>query len=84
MPNTTKIFNDNQACVNWSHSGTTKGLRHIQMKENHIRENILSNFITIQHVEGRINLADLFTKEMKDVGRFVELCDLIMCPQFHS
>jgi hypothetical protein len=84
MLDTTTIFNDNQACVNCSHSGTTKGLRHIQMKENHIGENILSNFITIQHVEDRLNLADIFTKEMKNVGHFAELRDLIMCPRFHS
>jgi hypothetical protein len=40
MPNTNIMYNDNKACVNWSKSSTTKGLRHIQMKENHIRENI--------------------------------------------
>jgi hypothetical protein len=68
MPGTNVIYNDNQACMNWSHSGTTKGLRHIQMKENHVRENIASDFISIEHAEGKINLADIFTKEMKDVG----------------
>jgi len=74
MPGTTNIFNDNKACVNWSCSCTTKGLQHIQMKENHIRENILSGFVSISHIDGKINLADLFTKEMKDTSRFVEIC----------
>jgi hypothetical protein len=73
MPGTNVIDNDNQACMNWSHSCTTKGLRHIQMKENHVRENIASDFISIEHIEGKINLVDIFTKEMKDVGHFVEL-----------
>jgi hypothetical protein len=34
MPSTNMIYNDNQACVNWSKSCTTKGLCHIQMKES--------------------------------------------------
>jgi hypothetical protein len=84
MPPTNTIFNDNQACVNWSKSSTSKGLRHIQLRENLVRENIASQFICIQHVEGKLNLADLFTKEMKDVSHFVELWDLMMCSRFIS
>jgi hypothetical protein len=38
MPGTNIVYNDNSACVNWSKSCTTKGLRHIQMRENRIRE----------------------------------------------
>jgi hypothetical protein len=67
------------ACVNWSKCTTTKGLRHIQMKENRVRESILTNFVTIKHIDGKINLADLFTKEMRDISHFVELRDLFMC-----
>jgi hypothetical protein len=52
------------------------------MKENHVRENIVSDFVSIQHVEGKLNLADKFTKEMKDVSHFVELRDVIMCHRF--
>jgi hypothetical protein len=84
MPGTNVIYNDNRACIDWSHSCTTKGLRHIKMKENQVRENIVSDFISIQHVEGKINLADIFTKEMKDVSHFVELRDIIMCQRFLS
>ena len=64
MPTTNIIYNDNQACVNWSKRHTTKGLRHIQMKENHIRENIANKFVTICHVDGKVNLADIFTKPL--------------------
>ena len=81
MPGTTVILNDNNACVNWSKSCTTKGLRHIQMKENHVRENVARQFVSIQHVGGKVNLADLFTKEMKDTAHFVELRDLMMRPR---
>jgi hypothetical protein len=78
MPTTTVIHNDNKACVQWSKSTTTKGLRHIQMKENKIRENILSKFVIIKHVNGKINIADIFMKEMKDVTHFTELRDLFI------
>ncbi len=84
MPSTNIIFNDNRACVNWSKRTTTKGLRHIQMKENRVWENILNDFVRICHIDGKINLADLFTKEMKDVSHFVELRNLMMCSRLSS
>jgi hypothetical protein len=43
------------------------------MKENLVRENIASNFVSVRHVDGKVNLADIFTKEMKDTCHFVEL-----------
>ncbi len=81
MPGTTTVFNDNNACVNWAKRCTTKGLRHIQMRENHVRENVESQFVHIKHIGGKVNLADLFTKEMKDTTHFVELRDLMMRPR---
>ena len=81
MPSTNTIYNDNNACINWSKKCTTKGLRHIQMRENRVRENVSSKFVQIQHINGKLNLADLFTKEMKDVGHFVELRDLMLRPR---
>jgi hypothetical protein len=73
MPTTKIIYNDNKACINWSKRSTTKGLRHIQMKENRVRENVHNNFIQVCHIDGKINLADIFIKEMKDVTHFIEL-----------
>jgi len=84
MHDTNVIHNDNRACVDWSKSCTTKGLRHIQMRENRVRENVQSNFVSIKHVEGTLNLADIFTKEMKVVSHFVTLQDLFMCPRYHT
>jgi hypothetical protein len=78
MPSTTTIFNDNKACVDWSKLTTTKGLRHIQMRENHVRENVERKLVSIAHVGGKVYMADLFTKEMKDTKHFVELRDLMM------
>jgi hypothetical protein len=82
MPGTAVVYNDNKACADWSRCSTTKGLYHIQLRENHVRENIASNFISVHHVERKNNLADIFTKEMKDTGHFVELRDLIMCHHY--
>jgi hypothetical protein len=75
MPDTTTIYNDNKACIQWSKNATSKGLHHIQMREN--RENIASKFVTICHVDGKHNMADIFTKEMKDTAHFVELRNLL-------
>jgi hypothetical protein len=79
VPETNTIYNDNCACVEWSKKVTTKGLRHIQMHENRIRENIASKFIRVCHIDGKINLVDIFTKEMKDTAHFLEIHDLFMC-----
>ena len=78
MPTTIIIYNDSKACVNWSKTCTTKGLCHIQMKENRVHENVQNSFVSICHVDGKTNIADLFTKEMRDTGHFVELRDLIL------
>jgi len=82
MPDITTIFNDNKACFDWSKRCTTKGLRHIQMRKNFVQENVACNFVTISHIGGKSNLADLFTKEMKDTTHFVTLRDLMMRPRF--
>jgi len=84
MPDLTVIYNDNRACVDWSKSCTTKGLHYIQMKENRAQENLYSNFVSLKHVEGKLNLADIFSEEMKDISHFVALRDLIMCPRYHT
>jgi len=52
---------------------TTKGLQQIQMPENPVRENIATDFIKVCHIEGKINFANVFTKEMKDTTHFTEL-----------
>jgi len=43
---------------------------------------VASKFVSIIHVDGKHNIADIFTKEMKDVAHFVELRDLFMCQRF--
>ena len=78
MPSPTTVLNDNNACVVWSHNLTTKGLRHVQIRENAIRESIEAGFVQVHHVEGAYNLADMFTKEEKSVEHFVTIRDKIL------
>ena len=78
-------INDNNACVLWSKSKTTKGLRHIQMRENAVRELTLSDFLLVTHILGERNLADLFTKEDKDVHHYQQIRNAIMAyPPVHN
>ena len=78
------IFNDNHACVCWSHNLTTKGLRHIQMQENAVRESVQKRLVQIKHIAGANNPADLFTKEDKDVKHFISIQDQLVCvPSIH-
>jgi hypothetical protein len=84
MPDTNVVYNDNCACIQWAKKATSKGLRHIQMRDNRVWENVTSKFIDIQHVDGKHNIADIFTKEMRDTTHFVELRDLFMCSRFST
>ena len=56
------IYNDNQSAINWSYHMTQKATRYIQIKENAVREEVQCGFILPQHLAGKHNLADLFTK----------------------
>ena len=74
------IFNDNMACVQWSKNKTTKGLRHVQIKENGVREN--KHLIEIKHCDGASNLADMMSKEDKQTTHFIKLRDQSVPPPF--
>ena len=79
MNGPTPVYNDNTACVCWSKNTTTKGLRHIQIRENAIREAVLNKFIEVKHCEGKRNLSDMFTKEDRDAPHYIIIRDNIMC-----
>ena len=85
FPTTTTIYNDNSACIKWSKNMTTKGLRYIQIRENAVREAVLSGFISLKHIDGKINVADLFTKEDRDTKHFTSIRDILVqkIPSFH-
>ena len=49
------------------------------MQENApVREAVAMDFASINHIEGKVNLADLFTKEDKDDAHFMRIRDLIL------
>ena len=50
----------------------------MQMWENIIRENIEWDFLTVKHIPGHQNLADILTKEMKDTQHFIEIRDQLV------
>ena len=47
------VYNDNSACIQWLENMTTKGLQHIQIRENAIRELAQENFVLLKHVDGK-------------------------------
>ena len=58
----------------------TKGNRHIENRENSTREWVTDGTISVSHISGKGNIADIFTKEMCDSANFRCLCDAFMCP----
>jgi hypothetical protein len=64
------LYNDNESCVKWSHNMTTKQIRHMEMRENAVREWVQDSLLKVLHVSGRVNPADIFTKEMRDGAHF--------------
>ena len=74
----TLLFNDNEACVRWSYNMTSKAARHIELRENSVREWIQSKLLSVKHVSGKLNPSDIFTKEMRDGTHFRRLRDSFM------
>jgi hypothetical protein len=72
------IWNDNNACVCWSKNTTTKGLRHVQIRENAIREGVFAGIFDVKHISGKDNPSNIFTKEDKDIEHFVNVRNSIM------
>ena len=59
---------------------TTKQIRHMEMRENAVREWVQDSYLQILHVPGWTNPADIFTKEMRDGAHFWRLRYSFMCP----
>ncbi len=64
------LYNDNESCIKWSHNMTMKQIRHMEMRKNAVCEWAQDAFLKVLHVSGRINPADIFTKEMRDGAHF--------------
>ena len=84
IKNPIPIFNDNMACVQWSKNKTTRSIRHIQLRDNGVREEVQKGRVNIYHIKGADNLADIFTKEDKDPNHFKEIRNRILYKPFTS
>ena len=80
LPSSFTIYNDNEATVKWSQNKTTKGLRHLQMRENAVREKQQDGFCVIKHIKGSTNLSDMFTKEDKNTAHYIDIRDAVQSP----
>ena len=74
----TLLYNDNQGTVDWAKGTSTKGMRHINLKDCAVRDSVQANEIDIHHIPGNINPSDIFTKEMRDGSHFRELRESFM------
>jgi hypothetical protein len=73
------LYNENAACIQWAHNMTSKKIRHMELWEKAVREWVHDGILNVLHVKGRINPADIFTKEMRDGAHFRRLRDSFMC-----
>ncbi len=69
----------NSACVKWCHNMTTEGNRHIENCENTTHKWVADDKIAVEHVCGKFNIANIFTKEMRNGGNCCRLCNSFMC-----
>ena len=74
----TQVFNDNNACVLWSGNLALKAIRHIELRENSVREWVQDKSIKVLYVAGKNNVSNIFTKETRDVAHFCRLRDPVM------
>ena len=77
----TQIYSYNQVFVQWSSSITSKGIKHVNLREkNIVRELHQDNSVGVTHIPGVINPSDISTKEMRDSAHFLCLHDSMIGP----
>jgi hypothetical protein len=74
----TVLYNDNDACIKWSYNMTSKAACHIELCENSVCKWVQDNTLNVKHVSGKLNPANIFTKEMCDGVHFWQLWDSFM------
>jgi hypothetical protein len=72
------LYNNKDACVKWSYNMTSKVAQHTELSENSIREWVQDKTLDVCHVAGKVNPADIFTKEMRDGAQLQCLRDSFM------
>lgn len=56
----------------------SKAARRIELRENSVFEWVQDKTIAVKHIAGKINLADIFTKEMRN-GTFFNISVTLLC-----
>jgi hypothetical protein len=74
----TMVYNDNKACIEWAAAVTTKGIKHLNLRENKVREAQAGKQVLVTHIPGKLNSSDLLTKELNDAALYRQLRDTIM------
>ena len=79
----TPLLNDNQGSIDWIESGCkpTKKLRHENLADLGIVEAREHKKVQIYWMPGTSNLADIFTKEDKDVAHYESIQDKMVMPR---
>jgi hypothetical protein len=73
------------AAVQWSNSTSTKGMRHVNIRENAVREAIQEfNEVEVLHIDGKVNISDILTKEHKSADTYLSIRDSFMSRRLHG
>jgi hypothetical protein len=73
-PNATTIYCDNEAAIKIAHFHMiTPRSKHFNTKFHYLREQVINNYIDLQHVKGTNNLADIWTKPLGKL-KFTTFC----------
>ena len=49
----------------------------MKIRENAVREYVQNKTVTVAHIAGDFNIADIFTKELKDTNTFTKIRNVI-------
>jgi hypothetical protein len=71
-------YNNNHACVKWSHNMTLKAARHIELCKKLVCKWVQDKTIAVKHIAGKINSVDIITNKMRDGTHFCHLWDSFM------
>ena len=74
----TSVWNDNRNCVDWACGLIPKAVRHVNIRDAAVRDSVRAREIQVKHIIGKLNPADLFTKEIRDNLHFRTLRDLVV------
>jgi hypothetical protein len=67
-------WNDNRGCVDWTKGvSVSQKLQHINMHGLSVRLYQRLGYVSVPHIEGKQNIADICTKEIKDAAHFCQM-----------